>query len=94
MPVNVEVPIEKWSGSIRQVTLGATASEGGTRSHTVTVGGAEALPFLGFEGRFPNRPKIAVEVRAASPAQEWPEPLVQAWGAALGDPVALSLIHI
>jgi len=88
MPVNVEVPIEKWPGSIRQVTLGATAAEGGTRSHTVTVGGAEALPFLGFEGRFPNRPQIAVEVRAASPAQEWPEPLVQAWGAALGDPVA------
>ena len=41
MPVNVEIPVEKWSGSVRQITLGATAAEGGTRSHTVTVGGAD-----------------------------------------------------
>ena len=32
MPVNVEIPVEKWAGSIRQITLGATAAEGGTRS--------------------------------------------------------------
>ena len=46
MPVNVEIPVEKWSGSVRPITLGATAAEGGTRSHTVTVGGEThvALP--------------------------------------------------
>ncbi len=85
MPVNVEIPVEKWPGSIRQVTLGATAADGGTRSHVVTVGGETTLPFLGFEGKAPNRPAIAIEVRAVNPAEEWPEPLSKAWGAAMGD---------
>ena len=62
MPVNVEIPVEKWAGSIRQITLGATAAEGGTRSHTITVGGETTLPFLGFDGKMPNRPAIAIEV--------------------------------
>ncbi len=88
MPVNVEIPVEKWSGSIRQITLGATAAEGGTRSHAVTVGGESTLPFLGFEGKAPNRPAVAVEVRAANPVAEWPEPLTKAWGAVLGDVAA------
>ncbi len=88
MPVNVEVPIEKWSGTIRQITLGATAAEGGTRSHAVMVGGQTTLPFLGFDGKMPNRPAVAVEVRAADPTAEWPEPLTKAWGAVLSDVAA------
>jgi acetyl-CoA decarbonylase/synthase, CODH/ACS complex subunit delta len=88
MPVNVEIPVEKWSGSIRQITLGATAAEGGTRSRAVTVGGQTTLPFLGFDGKVPNRPVIAVEVRAADPTAEWPEPLTKAWGAVLNDAAA------
>ena len=80
MPGNVEIPIEKWAGSIRQITLGATAAEGGTRSHAITVGGETTLPFLDFDGKMPNRPAIAIEVRAVSPADEWPEPLTKAWG--------------
>ena len=88
MPVNVEVPIEKWSGTIRQITLGATAAEGGTRSHAVMVGGQTTLPFLSFDGKMPNRPAIAVEVRTADPAAEWPEPLTKAWGAVLSDVAA------
>lgn len=85
MPVNVEVPVEKWSGSIRSITLGATAAEGGTRSRSVVIGGESTLPFLGFEGKAPNRPVVAVEVRATDPSAEWSAPLVNAWGAALGD---------
>jgi len=80
MPVGVELAAEKWSGSVRQITLGATAAEGGTRQHTVTIGGSTTLPFLGFEGQVPHRPQIAIEVRPCSPADEWPEPLVKAWG--------------
>ncbi|MEZ4611360.1 MAG: hypothetical protein R2838_14180 [Caldilineaceae bacterium] len=38
---------------MQEVVLGATAADGGTRSHTVVVGGETALPFLLFEGRFP-----------------------------------------
>lgn len=85
MPVNVEVPVEKWSGSIRSITLGATAAEGGTRSHSVVIGGERTLPFLSFEGQAPNRPCSAIEVRAADPTADWAPPLVDAWGAVLGD---------
>ncbi|PKO22682.1 MAG: acetyl-CoA decarbonylase/synthase complex subunit delta [Chloroflexi bacterium HGW-Chloroflexi-1] len=88
MPVNVEIPVEKWPGSVRQVTLGATAAEGGTRQHTVAVGGANTLPFLGFEGTLPHRPQIAIEVRSSNPGEEWPEPLSSAWGDVLDDPAA------
>lgn len=85
MPVNVEVPVEKWAGSVRAVTLGATPAEGGTRSHSVVIGGENTLPFLEFEGKAPHHPCIAIEVRAANPAEEWAAPLVNAWGAVLGD---------
>ncbi len=88
MPVSVEIPIEKWNGKVREVTLGATAAEGGTRHHTVTVGGANTLPFLAFEGQIPNPPRVALEVRTASPKEEWSQPLVRAWGDVLADPVA------
>jgi acetyl-CoA decarbonylase/synthase complex subunit delta len=86
MPANVETPVEKWSGGVRQVTLGATAAEGGTRSNTITVGGATTLPFLSFEGKVPNRPNVALEVRASNPGEDWPGVLRQAWGNALDDP--------
>jgi acetyl-CoA decarbonylase/synthase complex subunit delta len=88
MPVSLEVPVEKWSGHVRPITLGATPSEGGTRDHTVTIGGATTLPFLDFEGKMPYRPQIAIEVRSANPAEEWSEPLISAWGDALNDPGA------
>ena len=49
-------------GKVREVTLGATAQQGGTRSHTVTIGGSNALPFHFFEGDFPHKPVVAMEV--------------------------------
>jgi acetyl-CoA decarbonylase/synthase, CODH/ACS complex subunit delta len=88
MAVAIEVPVEKWAGSLREVTLGATAAEGGTRSHSVTIGGAHTLPFLGFEGSIPHRPQIAIEVRSSDPSSEWPAPLLQAWSSVLGAPAA------
>ena len=68
MPVTVEIPKERWTGTIREVTLGATSSEGGTRSRTVTVGGETTLPFLHFEGKIPHPPVIGVEVQDCCPA--------------------------
>lgn len=88
MPVTVELPVEKWAGTVRPVTLGATAAEGGTRSHTVTVGGQATLPFLSFEAPVPYPPCVAVEVWNHNPGEEWPEPLASAWGAALDAPAA------
>ena len=78
----VETPVEKWSGAVREVTLG-----GGTRTSTVTVGGETALPFLSFEGAMPNRPVIAVEIADVRP-DDWSSELQDAWGDVLGDPAA------
>jgi len=57
-----ELPKEINSGKIIEVTFGATAEQGGTRSHRVTIGGSTALPFHLFEGEHPHRPIIAMEV--------------------------------
>jgi acetyl-CoA decarbonylase/synthase complex subunit delta len=87
MPVTVEIPKEKWTGSIREVTLGATADEGGTRTKTVTVGGQNTLPFLHFEGDTPNPPVIGIEIQDSYPA-DWSEALLEAWGDVVNDPAA------
>jgi len=86
MPV-VELPKEKWMGKVREVTLGATAANGGTRTKTVTVGGETTLPFLHFEGIIPHRPVIAVEVVDAYP-EDWSPTLLAAWGDTAKDVVA------
>jgi acetyl-CoA decarbonylase/synthase complex subunit delta len=80
----LEIPKEKWSGKVREITLGATEAEGGTRSRTVTVGGESTLPFLKFEGDIPHAPIIAIEVQDQQPAQ-WPVVLVEAWNGATRD---------
>lgn len=85
MPVTVETPTEKWTGSVREVTLGATAEQGGTRTRTVTVGGETTLPFLHFEGKMPNPPAIAIEIQDYYP-EDWSPLLKEAWGEALKDP--------
>ena len=80
----VEIPVEKWPGAVREVTLGNSYG-GGTRTSTVTVGGETTLPFLNFEGAMPHRPALAVEVLDARPA-DWSAELHSAWGAAMDDP--------
>ena len=63
----IEIPKEKWSGKVREIILGATAADGGTRAKTVTVGGETTLPFLHFEGEIPHPLAIAVEVQDRKP---------------------------
>ncbi len=87
MPVTAEIPTEKWTGKVRQVTLGATAAEGGTRTRTVTVGGETALPFLHFEGAFPHPPGIAIEVQDGYPS-DWSPTLLKTWGDVMKDSAA------
>ncbi len=82
----VAIPKETWTGRVREITLGATAAEGGTRSHTVTIGGASTLPFLHDEGEMPHPPRIAIEIQDRRP-EEWPAPLLNAWGDVVNDPV-------
>ena len=83
--MTVEIPIEKWTGRVREVMLGATAAEGGTRSHTVTVGGETTLPFLHFEGAIPNPPRVAIEIVDRRPT-DWSPLLLEAWGSVVDDP--------
>ncbi len=87
MPVTVEIPKENWPGSVREVTLGATPAEGGTRARTVTVGGETTLPFLHFEGQIPHPPAVAIEVQDHHP-DDWSPLLLEAWGDVLRDPAA------
>jgi acetyl-CoA decarbonylase/synthase complex subunit delta len=85
MATTIEVPKEKWAGRVREITLGATKAEGGTRRRTVTVGGESALPFLTYEGSVPHPPALALEI-ADRPPEDWSTLLLDAWGAAVRSP--------
>ena len=76
---------EKWGSAVNTVVIGATTEEGGTRRSTVTLGGAQALPFLAFEGSTGNKPAIAVEVWDAD-SEAWPDAIKQAYGDAINSP--------
>jgi len=85
--MSLQIPKEKWTGKVREVTLGATAANGGTRSHTVTVGGEGTLPFLHFDGQIPHQPLFAVEIKSRKP-EDWSPLLAEAWGDVMADPAA------
>jgi acetyl-CoA decarbonylase/synthase complex subunit delta len=74
---------EKYASQVNEVTIGATAAQGGTRSHAITVGGSKALPFL-TDATAPNRIVIAMDVLDNSP--EWPEELKKAHQDVFGKP--------
>jgi acetyl-CoA decarbonylase/synthase complex subunit delta len=81
----IEILKEKWMGQVREVTLGATAAEGGTRTTTVAVGGQTAMPFLSFEGQMVHRPVVAIEIQDRKP-DDWSPLLMDAWGDVMDDP--------
>lgn len=78
MAVIMDMAREKWPGAVREVQLGATAADGGTRTSVLTVGGGSTLPFLRLEGRAAQRPVVAAELSDMSP--EWSSELQRAWG--------------
>jgi acetyl-CoA decarbonylase/synthase complex subunit delta len=79
--------LEKWSGKVEEVIIGAVKSEGGTRVQSVKIGGAATLPFLPEEGTIPHRPVVAMEVLDTPPA-EWPEALMEPFKEVLHKPAA------
>jgi acetyl-CoA decarbonylase/synthase complex subunit delta len=81
----IEIPKDKWSGSVRAVTIGATAAEGGTRSRFITVGGQTCMPYLHYEASMPNKPVVAIEIKSRKP-DDWSPLLAEAWGDAMADP--------
>ena len=80
----IEIPKDKWPGSVRTITLGSN-SDGGTRSSVVTVGGEKALPFMHFEAETPHRPVVAIEIKDRKP-DDWSPLLAEVWGDAMNDP--------
>lgn len=83
----VEIPKDKWPGGVREITLGATPDQGGTRSKTVLVGGEKALPFMHFEVPKPHPPVVAIEIKDRKP-DDWSSLLVDFWGSAMDDPAS------
>ncbi len=81
----VEIPKDKWAGTVKTITLGATSDQGGTRARTVTVGGESTLPFLHFEAPTPHRPVIALEIRDRRP-DDWSPLLLETWSEVADDP--------
>lgn len=83
--MNFEIPKESNPGYVCEVTLGATGDQGGTRTHTVKIGGSSSLPFHFFEGRHPHPPRIAMEVFDKKP-EKYPEILSEFFGDSIHRP--------
>ena len=82
----IEIPVDKWPGSVKTVTLGATKAEGGSRARTVTVGGEKTLPYMHFENGMPNKPIVAIEIRDHRP-DDWSPLLIDTWKDVIDDPI-------
>ncbi len=82
----IEIPKDKWPGSVKTITLGSN-SDGGTRTSVITVGGEKALPFMHFEAETPHRPVVAIEIKDRKP-DDWSPLLPEIWGDAMNDPAA------
>ena len=74
-----QVPTAKYSGSINEVPVG---------SSKVMLGGQSAYNFHTFEGTFPNKPLIALDVWDYDPGDEAPEAIREAFQGVMGDPGA------
>jgi acetyl-CoA decarbonylase/synthase, CODH/ACS complex subunit delta len=87
--MNVEILKEKCPGRIAEVTIGATAEEGGSRSRRITIGGGTGLPFHFFESAPSRRPVVAMEVYDKVPPK-YPDSLRQYFSAVLDRPEAMA----
>ncbi len=85
-----EISRESYTDKVAEVTLGATAERGGTRSAVITIGGSDALPFHFFEGNFPHKPVVAMEVFDKKPAK-YPGPLLDYFGEVIDRPGDMAL---
>lgn len=80
----IEIPKDKWTGSVKSITIGATSADGGTRAKSVTVGGQTSMPYLHYEAPMPNKPVIAIEIKSRKP-DDWSPVLTEAWGDVMSD---------
>ena len=77
--------ISDWTGQIGELVIGATGSEGGTRSRVIRVGGERDLPCIGSPPSG-HTPVVAYEI--ADDSSLWPAVAAKAAGEVTGDPAA------
>ncbi len=82
-----ELMLERWSGSVSEVIIGALKENGGSRSNVVKLGGQTTLPYLFREGNIPHPPVIAFEVWDVAPT-DWPQELIYAYADVINQPLA------
>jgi acetyl-CoA decarbonylase/synthase complex subunit delta len=61
IPARFAGPRAEWTGNVEEVTIGATAADGGTRDRVVKLGGEHALPFYHFDAPMPHPPVISLD---------------------------------
>jgi acetyl-CoA decarbonylase/synthase complex subunit delta len=83
----MQVPLvaEGFTGQINRIIIGATKADGGTRTSTVTVGGARNVVYGGSDGDKSERPVIAMDV-FDTPPEDWPDVLAEPYKDVLGSP--------
>jgi acetyl-CoA decarbonylase/synthase complex subunit delta len=69
----------KYSGKINEVPLG---------TQKLLVGGQSAYNFHDFEGTFPHKPVVGLQVWDVDPGEAYGPPLTEAFKGVLGDPAA------
>lgn len=87
--MSFEILKENNPGKVTEVTIGATPEQGGTRSHTVTIGGGTSLPFHFFEGKHPHLPAVAMEIFDKVP-DKYPKTLRDYFKDEIGNPVQMA----
>lgn len=76
---------ESYISSVNRVTLGATEQNGGTRSSTITVGGARNVVYGGSGKDAGEKPVIAMDILDGRP-QDWPDILAEPYKDVLDSP--------
>ncbi len=76
---------ESFPGRIKEVAIGATPEQGGTRGARLTVGGSNGLPFHMWECEMPHAPAVAMDV--VDTERMLPEVLLGTLGTLAKEPV-------
>jgi len=76
---------EGFTGLVNRITLGATKEDGGTRTSTVTVGGARNVVYGGSIEEKNEKPVIAMDVLDSKP-EDWPDVLAESYKDVLDSP--------
>ena len=85
--MDIPAVAENWSSKVNEVTIGATSADGGTRTSVITVGGAQTVPYMDFEGDTGRTTVVAMDVLDAPP-DDWAEALAEAHRDVWDDPGA------